>query len=522
MWANRHKRSQRLRCSRAVLGCAVAVTCVLIALAGIASAERQVLFGDGSVESFAASEVKAAYAALHLPSVLGVRSVAVLEEASESLSSDELTPNSTTTTTEAPTTTTEAPTTSTTSSTTTSTSTSTSTTSTSTTTVAPVVSTTTTTKAPTSQAHGMPAASLIGIIVGCVVGVFLVAGAVTLCYFCCCRPSQRRRTPASVTDNTSDASSQWTSTADDSALPTRASSRRSSQRRFLDKRHGSPGNPLQQASVGERRGEAPRGRGGVAPQRRRWDSAGGPSAAFTGECSGSSDSSSSSSESSDSDASGGAFESGAGGAALLNGVDRSATSGASFLVRDDEARNEASTLSDITGTFLASESGVPGSLFVSTVQHPLQEGSALRGEVDFPPPSGALADTTPSDDTENADDALQRSWEMSSTAEERDGEEAAARERLLRLPSFSQRSSMTEANVVVLHEADEEGRLRACASIRSHQSRGLSEEESVMLHLLRHKETSDSAFGVFLEDAEDDDSGSDGDDKLADNGTAPP
>ncbi|KAK7201541.1 Glycoprotein UL132 [Novymonas esmeraldas] len=76
------------------------------------------------------------------------------------------------------------------------------------------------------------------------------------------------------------------------------------------------------------------------------------------------------------------------------------------------------------------------------------------------------------------------------------------------MASFSHRSALTEANVALLHAGDEEGRLRACSSIRSHQSRGLSEEESVLLHLYRHRETSDPAFGAFLEvedDNEDDD-----------------
>lgn len=61
------------------------------------------------------------------------------------------------------------------------------------------------------------------------------------------------------------------------------------------------------------------------------------------------------------------------------------------------------------------------------------------------------------------------------------------------------RSMLTEANVHHLHGDDEAARLRAVGSIRYHQSQGMSEDESVLLHLYRHRATSDPAFGTFVE-----------------------
>jgi hypothetical protein len=71
-------------------------------------------------------------------------------------------------------------------------------------------------------------------------------------------------------------------------------------------------------------------------------------------------------------------------------------------------------------------------------------------------------------------------------------------------PSFSgtDRSVLTEANVQQLYD-DEEARLHAVDSIRYHRSQGMSEDESVLLHLYRHKATSDPAFGTFLDGADD-------------------
>lgn len=68
--------------------------------------------------------------------------------------------------------------------------------------------------------------------------------------------------------------------------------------------------------------------------------------------------------------------------------------------------------------------------------------------------------------------------------------------------SPTDRSALTEANVEQLYGSDEETRLQAMNSIRYHQSQGMSEDESVLLHLYRHSATSDPAFGVFLDDAD--------------------
>lgn len=66
--------------------------------------------------------------------------------------------------------------------------------------------------------------------------------------------------------------------------------------------------------------------------------------------------------------------------------------------------------------------------------------------------------------------------------------------------SQSDRSMLTEANVALLHSDDDTARLQAVNSIRYHQSQGMSEDASVLLHLYRHRSTSDPAFGTFLDD----------------------
>ncbi|KPA74498.1 hypothetical protein ABB37_09161 [Leptomonas pyrrhocoris] len=72
--------------------------------------------------------------------------------------------------------------------------------------------------------------------------------------------------------------------------------------------------------------------------------------------------------------------------------------------------------------------------------------------------------------------------------------------------SYTDRSTLREATVEQLYGDDEEARLRAVNSIRYHQSQGMSEDESVLLHLYRSSATSDPAFGVFIEGKDDVDS----------------
>lgn len=69
--------------------------------------------------------------------------------------------------------------------------------------------------------------------------------------------------------------------------------------------------------------------------------------------------------------------------------------------------------------------------------------------------------------------------------------------------AYADRGMLTEANAEQLCKADEEERLGAVGSIRLHQGQGTSEDESVLLHLCRHKATSDPALGAFVEGADD-------------------